>query len=440
MNNDKIKNNESYSQLREQINAADSVRKVAKILSFFGIKNKNLNKVLDQVPDFKKQLEHLSSLPDEFNQYFSELGWIAHESMNSDLMEKAVDMAESGDIDSAENELAEYFCSDKIDWILHHFKGFPEFKIRFELLKSAFEDTKAERYHSSIPLLLMIIDGTVNDIDRNKGFFTESTDLSAWDSIAGHSSGLSTIRDILNQSRKKTTTEPLRLPFRNGILHGRDLGYANKIVTAKCWAILIAIKDWVKAIKEGKKNPPPPKEKKSFKEELKSLSIALNEYSESKKKNEEISKQVEQWTPRNLQIGVDVPSTGKESDFQELTPEREAIKFLHFWKNKNYGSIAKQIHRFSTKELVISKEAGKLREILSDKQLIDFTIKNIDDQSPAISEITIHLNYTLNQKKMSKEITLRFICQGKDGRVGIFGDADSKWEFIDHVLFTLDFE
>lgn len=440
MNNDKIKNNESYSQLREQINAADSIRKIAKILSFFGIKNKNLNEVLDQVPDFKKQLEHLSSLPDEFNHHFSKLGWVAHESMNLDLMEKAVDMAESGDVDSAENELAEYFCSENIDWLLHHFKGFPEFKIRYELLKSAFEDTRAERYHSSIPLLLMIIDGTVNDIDRNKGFFTESTDLSAWDSIAGHSSGLSMIRDILNQSRKKTTTESLRLPFRNGILHGRDLGYGNKLVAAKCWAILIAIKDWIKAIKEGKKNPPPPKEKISFREELKSLSEALDEYSESKKRNEEINKQVEQWTPRNLQIGIDVPSSGEESDFQELTPEREAVKFLHFWKKKNYGGIAKQIHRFSSKELVISKEAGKLREILSNKQLIGFSIKEIDDQSPAISEITIHLNYMLNQKNISKEITLRFVCQGKAGRVGVFGDADSKWEFIDHVLYTLDFE
>ncbi|MEQ9376336.1 MAG: hypothetical protein RIG68_14220 [Imperialibacter sp.] len=440
MNNNKIRNNESYSQLREQINAADSVRKLARILSFFGIKNKNLNEVLDQVPDFKKQLEHLSSLPDEFNQYFSELGWIAHESMNTDLMEKAVDLAESGDVSAAEDELTEYFCSDKIDWLLHQFKGIPEFNIRFDLLKSAFEDTKSERYHSCIPILLMIIDGTVNDIDRNKGFFTESTDLSAWDSIAGHSSGLSKIRDILNQTRKKTTTETLRLPYRNGILHGRDLGYANKVVAAKCWAILIAIKDWVKAIKDGKKNPPPPKEKKSFREEIKSLSEALNEYSESKKRNEEISKQVEQWSPRSIQIGVDVPFSGEISDFQELTPEREAVQFLHFWKTKNYGGIAKQIHRFSKKELVISTEAGKLRGILSDKQLIDFSIKEIDDKSPAISEVTIHLNYSLNLRVMSKDITLRFICQGKDGRVGIFGDPHSKWEFIDHVLYTLDFE
>ena len=116
------------------------------------------------------------------------------------------------------------------------------------------------------------------------------------------------------------------------------------------------------------------------------------------------------------------------------------MQYLHFWKSKNHGGIAKQIHRFSTKELVISTEAGKLREILSDKQLLDFSIKEIDDQSPAISEVTIHLNYTLNQKKMSKDITLRFICQGMDGHVGIFGDTDSKWQFIDHVLYTLDFE
>ncbi|WP_421976072.1 hypothetical protein [Roseivirga seohaensis] len=269
MKNEKIKNNESYSQLREQIKAADSIRKIAKLLSFFGLKNDSLNKALDQVPEFQKQLEHLSSLPDEFNQHFSKLGWIAHESMNSDLMERAIELAESGKVDSAEDELADYFCSDNIEWLLNHFKGFPEFKIRFDLLKSAYEDTKDKRYHSAIPLLLMIIDGTVNDIDRNKGFFTESTDLTAWDSIAGHSSGLGKIRDILNQSRKKTTTESLRLPFRNGILHGRDLGYANKLVAAKSWAILIAIKDWIKAIKDGKKIHHHQKRKKRFGKNLK---------------------------------------------------------------------------------------------------------------------------------------------------------------------------
>ena len=440
MRNEKIKNNNSFSQLRDQINAADSIRKISRILSFFGIKNKELETAFEQIPGLKNKIEQLSSLPDEFNNYFSELGWIAHESMNSELMERAIELAKAGDIDSAEDELVSYYCSDKIDWLLLQFKGFPEFKIRFDLLKSALDDTKAERYYSCIPVLLMIVDGTVNDIDKNKGFFTESTDLSAWDSIAGHSSGLSKIRDILNQSRTKTTTELIRLPYRNGILHGRDLGYGNKIVAAKCWAILIAIKDWVKAVKDGKKTAPPIQEKKTLKEEFKSLQATLNEYSESKKENERISGLVGKWRARDISVGIDIPHSGNESVYKDLTPEKEAIRFLQFWKKKNYGGIAQQIHQFSDKEISIGKEAGRLREILLNKKLCEYSIQKVDDKSPAISEVTVLVRYELNQSVISKKITLKFICHGKDGRVGIFGDANSKWKFIDHILYSLDFE
>lgn len=41
----------------------------------------------------------------------------------------------------------------------------------------------------------------------------------------------------MTRSRNKTTTEDLTLPLRHGILHGRDLGYSNQMVAAKCWAV-----------------------------------------------------------------------------------------------------------------------------------------------------------------------------------------------------------
>ncbi len=188
---------------------------------------------LENFDDLGKQFEELSKSPDIFNHYFSERGWIAHESGNHDLIMECIKLAEEDNIKSAEDKLADYYTSENIQWLVSLIYGTPEFRKRNELINAAFEDTKANRFYSAIPLLLMIIDGTVNDISKSKGFFAENTDLTAWDSIAAHSSGLSKLRDILNVTRKATTTEEIFFPYRNGILHGRDLSYANKYVAGK---------------------------------------------------------------------------------------------------------------------------------------------------------------------------------------------------------------
>lgn len=434
----KIENIPSYSKLRKEIEGADSLRKFVKFLSVFGFKDKGLNETLDKIPDFKKQIIHLSTLPDKFNNFFAQSGWIAHESMNSDLMEKTVGLAESGKIVEANHELVNYYCSGEIEWLLIHFKGIPEFAKRYDFIKLAYQDTIDKKFYSCIPILLMIIDGSVNDIDKNKGFFTESTDLTAWDSIAAHSYGLSVIRDVFNSNRKKTTTEPIDMPYRNGILHGRDLNYANEIVAAKCWATLIAIKDWAKAIKEGKKETPEPEKELSFKENLAELKRSLDQYTETKKKNAEVSRKVEKWKPRQIVIGVDIPKTGDVSEYTDFYPEKEAILFATYWQKKNYGKIVGQIQRFSSREVSLGKEAKRIRELLDNKKLIDFEITKINDKSPTISEITIKVGYDLNDETVTKSIILRFICEGNNGEISIIGDKNCTWRFIDNFFYDLD--
>ena len=44
------------------------------------------------------------------------------------------------------------------------------------------------------------------------------------------------------------------MPYRNGILHGRDLNYGNKFVAGKCIVMLLAISEWIKNKKKEVKN------------------------------------------------------------------------------------------------------------------------------------------------------------------------------------------
>lgn len=429
---DNIADLPSYSKIRKDVQGANAIGKVVKFLSFFGIKNDGLNEAFSKIPDLKKEVEHLSTLPDRFNSHFASLGWISHESMNSPLMEKAVELADNNDISGAETILANHFTSTEISWLQHRFRVLPAFSIRFELIEKAYKDTLEKRFHSCVPLLLTIIDGAVNDISKSKGFFSENTELKAWDSIAAHSSGLTAIKDIFNASRKKTNSEEIFLPYRNGILHGRDLKFDNQLVVGKCWSTLFAVNDWARALKEEKENPPIPEKQLTFGESWRELKKTIIEHQEWKVKSDLRWKELDNWKPReNINI--------EPSNFNEFSPEKTAFEIAESWKNKNYGNIAKLIHRFSDKEINIGKEAGKIRRELEYKKLISFKIKSVRDEAPAISEITMDVVYQLYDNEKSKEIVLRMICKADDGQMGMNGKENMSWEFIDNFFYSLDF-
>lgn len=428
----KISDLPSYSKTREEINAAHKVGKLIKVLSFFGLKDDKLNEAFSKIPDLKKEADHLSTLPDRFNQHFSKLGWIAHESMNSPLMDKSVKLAENGELTKAENLLADHFTSTEINWLQHRFKVRSEFRIRYDLIEIAYNDTLNKCFYTSIPLLLTIIDGVVNDISKSKGFFSNNTDLNAWDSVAAHHSGLSSVRDIFNSTRKKTNSEEIFLPFRNGILHGRDLKFNNKFVAGKCWSTLFAINDWAKALNE--KNPEQKTEKKpeTLGEAVREFRKVIKEHQEWKIKSEKEWKKIEDWKPR---INIDA----NPSNFDKCSPEQAAFEIAESWQKKNYGKIAKLKHRFSDTEININVEAGILRNELQNIILNSFTIKSIKDEAPAISEITMEIDYDLNSEKRSKEIVMRMICKSKDGSIALNGNEDISWELIDNFFYRLSF-
>ena len=76
--------------------------------------------------------------------------------------------------------------------------------------------------------------------------------------------------------------------------------------------------------------------------------------------------------------------------------------------------------------------------MLDDKLLLDYSIIKIDDKSPAISEITLQVKYKLNGDKVTKPITLRFICKGEGESIAMIGDKDCSWKFIDNFFYELD--
>jgi len=117
---------------------------------------------------------------------------------------------------------------------------------RLHLIEASKHAYLSKDYLYCTPILLLVIDGIVNDIVKVGGFFSDEVNLIIENSIVGSGIGLQKVKEIVSKGRSITNNREITIPYRNGILHGRDLNYGNQIVAAKCWSILFALLDWAK--------------------------------------------------------------------------------------------------------------------------------------------------------------------------------------------------
>ncbi|CAF3738370.1 unnamed protein product [Rotaria sp. Silwood1] len=160
----------------------------------------------------------------------------------------------------------------------------------------------------------MMIDGATTDINQSRGFsngfFSSNVDVTAWDSLAGHESGLLKLTELFNKGRVKTNENKITIPYRNGILHGKELNYDNKIVAAKLWALLFAVRDWGVSLRKK-----PLEERKTSNKSI--FEILANHH--------EFKKFAADWKPREVLIDFNFDTT-------EDTVELE----IEYLKKKNY--------------------------------------------------------------------------------------------------------
>jgi len=354
------------------------------------IKNiKNYDESLYEDQNFFKpfknieEIESFQDVPDKFNEYFSDLGWVAYDHMSIPDMKKAVDLAEVGNLEEAENSLINY--TDRIlELFIARLESQDVFKKRYFFIWNAKIDYLKGRYYACIPIILMVIDGVVSDIGE-KGFFAKGVDLEAWDSMAGHSTGLAKLKGIFYKDRKKTRTETINIPFRNGILHGRDLGYANKIVAAKCWAALFSVGEFIHSKKAEYKDE----------EDTKAHTMDDDEFYR-------IMNLVDEWKSRNLIVNEDFKEFGKPEDYDKGTPERIMVEFLHYWIEGHNLEMSNRGSYFPSKGKTRREKIEELRKYLNYKKLDHFKLLEITDTSPSATEIDVQLEFKDNDSNITK--------------------------------------
>ena len=391
-----------------------------------------------KLSDIEKQINDIRFTPDRFNQYYSELGWVAYESMNSDLMKNAVRLAEDNKRDDGEKSLLKYYAdNNRIRYLINRLKNRSGFTKRYELLLKAYDDYKSGRFHSCIPVFLMIIDGVVDEVTKsNKGFFASDFNPELWNSIVGHESGLSRIAKIYAKTRKKVNTDPITLPYRNGILHGKDINYDNALVATKCLATIFAVGDWVEQYESGKHTKPEPSKPKSLLQQLKEFNETLASARKQQEEYEKMQAEIEKWQPRqiseeylrNLNLQIDLCTYN--------TPEEKLQEFMTYFSKKNYGKLHDIIARYHS-----DKSKGQyiqtIKSYIGDFSLRDYTIISIKDCAPSISEIEVRLNISNNSKE---QITLNTKCRmiyQKDAfntSALVRGNPDGQWFIMEFYL------
>lgn len=375
-----------------------------------------------KVKELEKQLDELMAQSEAFNQRFSSSGWCAYDSMSTTLMKRANDTFEDHGLEAAERVLVDYYKSDvkdRIQWIRNSSDAFMK---RAELLGLFFEDHFAGRYHASVPLGLIIIDGAVNDFTKSKGFFAEGTSMDAWDCLVGCNDGLAKLKDIFNQNRTKTNVEPIFLPYRNGILHGRDLNYANEYVSCKCVALMFAVSDWMKM-----KNS---EEKRKAKYQKATNPAPIGESLKKLQENREIKQEISEWKKRTVVVGKDIPANGGIEDYTLFPYVIPVIEMLNAWKSKNYGKQSVYLKRMFPGNISEKKRAGECRNFFEAKILDGYEIIEVEERACALSKIVVSVNWSTTETKKNTQLTFGCTYESKGESVGVPWRNNGEWILI----------
>lgn len=354
------------------------VPRIAPIVRLFGIDISSAQQAANEMSIVAPQLEQMLGLPDRFNTLYSRRGWIAYEMLNHQAMLNAVDHGMRGDLTTGERILVDVYNREFIEFNLARLNYLQHFIDRRNLARLTMLDFFEGRFHACVPNILILIDGLASDVAKTAttgSFFSESVDLTAWNSVEGHPTGLPVLGQLMRTPRTKRCTEQIDIPFRHGILHGLDLGFANKLVAAKCWGVLFALGEWARRIEQGQRTEQSPTPRKSLFDSFREIIEMIKQQQRFKA-----------WRPRDLTVGVTLPRTGPSTICQAETPERLLFEFLELWIQRNYGKMAQLVTVGKRSESLLRTEINRS---FRSHILLSFELISVEQRGPSATNFNV---------------------------------------------------
>ncbi|MHB0897319.1 MAG: hypothetical protein ACYC1A_07210 [Spirochaetales bacterium] len=360
----------------------------------------------------KQEIIELKNVPDEFNKIFAQYGWIAYDSLNNDFMKSEIQLAKEDKIEAAIEKFKEYYDFDRIKFEIVLFNRIEETRIRLPIIENAFVDYQEKRLYAVIPIILMMIDGIVNDIN-GKGFHSENQEFDAWESITTIDNGIEVIGRIFRKGRYKTRIETIEEPYRNGILHGIDLGYANEKVALKAWHYLFVVRDWATA----KKNEETRIAKFKNEQEPQDMERVVKTI----ENNDAVRRELDEWKPR---IVDDDYINNINLDKRKIiadTPEKTVSEFIYWLSKKNFKELANLFWKNSFYD--DSKKIAEIKERYQNISIGKYVFKSIITEAPVFTEILIACNANM-------KYTFRMVYESINDDVAIPSLKNGLWKIV----------
>lgn len=351
----------------------------------------------------ERQVDEIVRVVDGFYDRLGDRHWIFHESMSTDLGKRLLTRTAE---EAEELLIANYQDPEMLGFMIQRLWHFPEMRARRRMIRRAREDYEAERYDSTVLLLIAVMDGFVNDFetDPRRGLHArEDEEMAAWDSVVGHHRGLAQAHRTFTKTFKKTSDEEVHELYRHGVVHGMLTNFNNLVVATKAWNRLFAVADWALS-REKQAVPPDPKP---------SLAELFGQVLE----NQRARQAVDAWQPRTL--------TPDDPGFEGEPIYALVVEVLEAWKAKNYGRMAAQLASL-TREDTLGKNAGRVRDEYMLFELENFRIVRLDFQAPVICEIDAEL--TIDGE--TKSGRMRWIRETDEGEPAIPGHEAGEWRFM----------
>lgn len=413
----KISDLPSHKELAAALPLAELTGKLARLSVTLGLGGEGAQKFADQTDDLLRQAEILE-LPDQFNAALSERGWLATSSLSVDVLKEALAFAEAGEYEKADEAMIRWLTPDTINlFAITRSKNFGDVHGRWHQLREALALTEEERYWSAVPLILIAADGFASDV-LGTSPFEKNADLSAFDSIVAHPTALPKVISGITKGVRKSSDDEMGLPRRHGILHGRSLGYANKLVCAKAWMLMIALVDWAidKRDEETRRT-----------EAERKASTSWSDIAKGIRKNSDDRKALDAFQPMEW-----LPPFG-----QDLPKEEPPFAFLEFftgWKTKNYGLMGGRAVNLLKKPL--GKMAGDMRRDTEFMELEEFDIKAVTQTTVARAEARVFLRGKSLKGQVEGEFIVPAFRNTAEGDVAMPTD-EGHWQVQQGIVFNL---
>lgn len=405
----KIADNPTAKEMKTLLPALKVIGSAVGVLGKIGIKREAFMALKSQVDDIEQQANILD-LPDRFNAAFGSKGWITVGSaLSVDVMKSALELHDAGKDDESEQALVEWFTKENIElFAVTRARRFHQAMLRDDQLREALNLYLEERYIAAVPLILIACDGFASDVSGISPF-AEGANLTAFDSVVGHATGLPALIGLLKKGAYKSRDDEMTMPERHKIIHGRSLGYANKVVSAKAWLLMMALVDWAidKSSEEVRRA-----------EAERKASISLFDTLEQVRKTKADKRQIEAFEPFEKKAPFGKP-------LGVVSPEKAVFDFLSGWQSKNYGKMAKYAVNLSNKP--VNKMAGEMRNMAEFVELEQFEFRKIRYSTVARCDARVWVKVKTLRETVKGELDLLVIRYTDGGEVAMPNDDNCVW-------------